>query len=509
MKFYLILSLSLLFSYFSFGQSGEFQTYTNGLIYSPTTMQKLNHVVDSLNLRFKQCDLHKIYYAKRQAKAHYFSLDGKKAKELQKDLDNKISWETLKAKYSKIKLDTNILVTSYFDEQNNKVSFYGMRINNDYNYTITTKNTKILETNLVGQYIYEYSKYEKGSIEGFYFIENAKLVPLNTTYARMVQYTECMVDTTTDIFTFDKNADYGRWVECDLRDTLINQCYNYSYPNEPKAPEYDASLYYVDFEIANPKDTVGNAQKRDSLDIAFKIYSQEFEIWDSLRWLAIRKNIMETPKYQADLKEYLLHLKKHQCSNERIEYLMLNYVSKKIILDLKRKRRVVGGCSQDDSPRRHAIEIAMLAAETAKWEVFLRSHLNVMNDRFDRRSDGSYAWAKRQTYIRELEELGINVTDLLLGISLRIENPSQNHYYGTIWRIGKALAETRKPEELENKLVAMIKDAQLDDYNRMMMYYVFRNYNEHLIDETRKLNNIAKITEAVNTLPNYLKDRLN
>jgi hypothetical protein len=502
------MSLNLILSYFTFGQSNEFKTYSNGLIYSPTTMQKLNHVVDSLNLRFKQCDLHKTYYAKRQAKAHYFSLDGKKSKELQKDLDNKITWETLKAKYPKLKIDTTILITSYFDEQDNEVSFYGMRINKDYNYTITTKNTKILEINLVGQYIYEYSNYEKGSLEGFYFIENSNITPLHTPYARMVQYTECMVDTTTDIFTFEKDTEYNRWVECDLRDTLINQCHNYPYPNQPKAPEYDENLYYADFEITNSKDTIGNAQKRDSLNIAFKIYSQEYEIWDSLRWLDIRKNVMETPKYQADLKEYLLHLKKHKCSNERIEYLMLNYVSKEVILDLKRKRKVVGQCSQDDSPRRHAIEIAMLAAETAKWEIFLRSHLNVMNDRFARMSDGSYAWGQRQTYIRELEELGINVTDLLLGISLRVENPSQNHYFGTIWRIGKALAETRKADELEKKLETMIKDTELDDYNRLMMYYVFRNYNEFLVDETRKLENVAKIAEAVATLPAYLKDRL-
>ncbi len=35
----------------------EFQTFPNGLIYSETTMNKLSHIVDSLNLKFKKCNL--------------------------------------------------------------------------------------------------------------------------------------------------------------------------------------------------------------------------------------------------------------------------------------------------------------------------------------------------------------------------------------------------------------------------------------------------------------------
>jgi hypothetical protein len=107
---------------------------------------------------------------------------------------------------------------------------------------------------------------------------------------------------------------------------------------------------------------------------------------------------------------------------------MSYYVSKKKekLLDEMRSTRVIGRCSQDDSPREHAVNIALLSAETNNWEVFIKAHLDILNDSFDRMSDGSYAWNRRKTYIREIEDLNIDVEDLILGISLRIENPENN-----------------------------------------------------------------------------------
>jgi hypothetical protein len=78
-----------------------------------------------------------------------------------------------------------------------------------------------------------------------------------------------------------------------------------------------------------------------------------------------------------------------------------------------------------------------LAAETAEWPVFLRAHLDIMNDHFERFTDGSYAWGGRKTYLKEIEDLNIDVPDLLLGTSLRIVDPSENHYFGYSGRLGR------------------------------------------------------------------------
>jgi len=178
------------------------------------------------------------------------------------------------------------------------------------------------------------------------------------------------------------------------------------------------------------------------------------------------------------------------------------------LLDKMRETKVVGSCSMDSSPRDHAINIAMLSAETTKWEIFLRSHLDIMNDRFDRVSDGSYALENRKTYIRELEELDINVVNLIFGISLRVENPAKNHYYGSISRIGRALTETQNRNEIEGLMLSMIEDATLDDYNRLLSYFLFLNYNHYIKNKVTKDKNIRKLKRSVTFLPNYLKSKI-
>ncbi len=105
--------------------------------------------------------------------------------------------------------------------------------------------------------------------------------------------------------------------------------------------------------------------------------------------------------------------------------------------------------------------------------------------------------------------MGINVTDLFLGISLQIENPSQNHYYGSIRRLGRALSETKYADEVETAMLNMIEDDELDDYNRIAIYYLFLNYAHHVEDESRKEQSLARLKMSVMTLPGYLKRRIN
>jgi len=207
-----------------------------------------------------------------------------------------------------------------------------------------------------------------------------------------------------------------------------------------------------------------------------------------------------TTKFKNDLNNGWVDLPKNWNS--------LSQKKKEKLLDEMRSTRVIGGCSQDSRPREHALNIALLSAETYNWEVFLKAHLDVMNDRFERVSDGSYAWGKRNTYIKELEDLNINVTDLILGITFRIENPASNHYYGSIRRIGRALSETTKREEVENAILSIITDNELDFYNRMIFYFLFDNYNYYIEDETIKDENVAKLEKALATLPSSFTSKL-
>jgi hypothetical protein len=207
-----------------------------------------------------------------------------------------------------------------------------------------------------------------------------------------------------------------------------------------------------------------------------------------------------TAKFKDDLQRGWISLPENWMSMSEFE--------KEDLLERMRSTRVVGQCSQDHSPREHALNIALVSAETAKWGVFLKAHLDVMNDRFERMSDGSYAWGKRNTYIKELEELNINVLDLILGISFRIENPAKHHYYGSIGRIGRALAEAQNRQEIEEAILSIIKDKNLDDYNRILFYFLFVNYKYHISNDQMKKAATEMLAAARNTLPEYARARL-
>lgn len=207
-----------------------------------------------------------------------------------------------------------------------------------------------------------------------------------------------------------------------------------------------------------------------------------------------------TTKFKNNLKSGWIDLPENWTS--------LSQKKKVQLLDEMRSIRVIGGCGLDSRPREHAVNIALLSADTYNWEVFLKAHLDIMNDRFERMSDGSYALERRNTYIKELEELNIHVADLILGISFRIENPSSNHYFGSIGRLGRAFSETKNRSEIEQSMLAIVSDKELDIYNRLLFYFLFLNYNENIRDEAIKKKNNDKLVAATKTLPNFISEKL-
>ncbi|WP_046757295.1 hypothetical protein [Kordia jejudonensis] len=411
MKKQLLILIILASSAKALGQDGEFTTHENGLIYSKLTMSKLSHIVDSLNLQYKYCDLNKVYLAKKQTVAHLIKMTKGDMISAKKDLENQIDFDTFVKKYPQAEIEKDILViqyqyTNYNDEET--IKFSHVDLSGDYGFSISeTENLARYQNIKANSWLHSYTskgQYSSESLKAFYFPKTFTAEPLVEKYATMVGYANCLIDTTTT--KFKKDAEQG-------------------------------------------------------------FYRGLPENWQQLS------------------------------QNEKSE-----------LLAKFRNTKVMGTCSMDSSPREHAANIAVLAAETVNWEIFLRAHLDIMNDRFDRVSDGSYAQAGRKTYIRELEELNINIPDLIFGISLRIENAAKNHYYSSITRTGRALSETKNSAEIESAMIAMIKDTQLDDYNRVLMYFLYRNYIYYLEDEVLKKRNTEKLKDAVTALPEYISTKI-
>lgn len=478
--------LILLISVISFNCSAqtEFRNNGNTLIYPDSTVKKLKFIVDSLNLKFKVCDLNRTFHAKPQTKGNYLSFSGKNITEAKKDLEANISWDSFLKKYPDVKAESELLIIK-FNYKNYKqkpvIEFSSMELNGKFHHSL------VFEQNL-DRYavipkkswiiLYEpASRYSTESLSAFYVTEDFKQNELPATYAKMFQYSECLIDTSTQIFS--KKATKSA-VYYDGKQTKVDS--------------FDA---YISEKTHRPVYHDGD-----------KAYDEKIDLWYSARLSRVDSLQKNDKRFTQLFNAALAEAKEKGNGNDNFEELVAIYHDKETALQLKRNRIVVGACSMDDSPRRHAMNIAKLSAETAKWEIFLRAHLDIMNDRFDRMSDGSYAQAGRKTYIRELEVLDINVLDLLLGISLRVEDASINHYYGSITRLGRALAETKDKAIIEDKMLSTIADNSLDDYNRMLIYYLYLNYNGYLSDKTVQKTNSEKLDLAVKTLPNYLASKL-
>lgn len=478
-----------LFSLFSASCSGqnEFSSQNNELIYSDHTIKQLKFIVDSLNLKFKTCDLNKVYRSKAQVNGNYIFLSGTWAKEAKNDIEKNISFDDFIRKYPAATVDKDLLVVKFkYKDYNNAdvLAFNSVELNNKYNYNITFRDSFAdYEKPSKYSWVLNYqpaTQYNEVSISAFFFTGNFKedVLPLN--YAKMLQYSECMIDTATQIF-YKKAAKTG---------------VRFSAKKPKKIDELE--------DYVNKKTFIPIYHKGED----HEAFYQKLEKWEKAKKSKTDSLYQNDPHFVALLNEALAEAIQSNISDDELEELVSLYLNKKTALELKRNRIVVGGCSMDNSPRIHAMNIAKLSGETANWEVFLRAHLDIMNDRFDRMSDGSYAQSGRKTYIKELEVLDINVLDLLLGISLRAENTSNNHYYGDIGRLGRALAETKDRTLIEEKMLSMVVDPNLDDYNRILIYYLFLNYNYNLNDKHVQALNDKKLNLAVKTLPNYLANKL-
>jgi hypothetical protein len=295
-----------------------------------------------------------------------------------------------------------------------------------------------------------------------------------------------MIDTTASIYFPTAEGEVYQVVDDDSKAGIF-VAWAQKFANEPKMPDSD-NMDRFEFEKQ------------------WNAYLQQRRTWDSLRFLSLDEKMAGSAYWRRTLEEAADEAIADGNSSNEFEIYVERYLSKEKALELKRSRKVIGGCSMDLSPRYHAMEICQLAAETTQWDIFLRSHLDIMNDRFDRMSDGSYAWEGRKTYLKELEELDIPAIDLLLGTSLRVSNTSENHYWGYIGRTGRALSDAADKPALEQQLATMIQDEKLDPYNRLLMAYVFSNYAANLEDESLVRASKQRLASSVASWPVYLQD---
>lgn len=459
--------------------------HSNGLIYSPETMGKLHKISDSLNLKYYSCDLNAKYISTPQGYAHYVTFEGN-TKKILADMDANMPFDELVKKHTPDKdyMGKNLLVRKFDYEDYNgnhklcyealSYSYYG---GSDLTFDYTVTRDK--DTKLKNRWLYDEGN---NIILAFYFLTDLETKELPKKYCDWVQYVDCMVDTVP--YEPVKSSGYG-W--------------------EPKPKTRAVDDFYKYVNNFAPEPQIEDYKDKKSGNHDYKAYQKDHDKWDKEHKAHVDNVLSKTPLFTSLLQDAVTSVLKTGGGDEDLEYYALKYLDKNAALYLAMSRKVVGSCSQDNRPRQHAAYIATLSADAANWKVFLRSHLNIMNDRFERVSDGSYAWAQRKTYIKELEELDINVIPLLMGSCLRVDNATKNHYFSSIGRTGRALGETKDPAAIENAMLEAIQDTALDDYNRMLMFYLCFNYSYCIENKAHKEEVLKDLKAAAATLPEGLK----
>jgi hypothetical protein len=479
MRLHLIVGLFFLTAsaLYSQDRNTEFTINSNGLIYSSSDMQSLRFVVDSLNLRFKTCH-NKTYYAQSQASFDYlvFSSEGDNLQSIIDELKKNPSAGELSSKYASLLIskEMNCLAIRSVAESDGSITYLQGSPFRGYESSYSLSDKKgFTGKNIRGSWFYflepQSTYYKNNTLYCRFFKEDWQSIALPDRYSKLIQYVDCMIDTSAYLYLIDKS----------------------------EKTKYTDHFAMVKKYIG---DKAGGRLKNKS-----SFYAEDYIAFAD-------NNLRNDPAFLQLVDETIRKCVREKSYGHDIEALARTFGYYKEALAMKRSYRVMGMCSMDDSPRLHALAIAALAAQSHSWDIFLRAHLDIMNDHFERVSDGSYAYGARQTYLKELEELNLNVVDLMLGLTLRASNTATNHYSGTVSRLGRALAESKDRTQFEESAIVMLKDKALDKFNRGLIFLLYHTYTRYLVDkegkEKRDLlrNNVESFEDFIQVAIRQMKE---
>ncbi|MBK7243511.1 MAG: hypothetical protein IPH98_06565 [Saprospiraceae bacterium] len=206
MKNLTTLIIGLVVTISAYCQNGEFKVYPNGLIYSEQTMDKLSHIVDSLNLKYKTCNFNTVFYSKSQTIGHIVKVDIGNIKDAKKDMENQISLDDFLKKYPQATVERNVLIikSKYKNyEQQDVVEFEEFDLKSDYGFSITSENVSLYQKDFSNKWLWEYSEktnYSDESLAAIYFSTNFSSFSIPQKYSQMIGYSDCLIDTTTTKF---------------------------------------------------------------------------------------------------------------------------------------------------------------------------------------------------------------------------------------------------------------------------------------------------------------------
>ena len=483
-----ILTLPVLF--FAFIPFQPIEEDPSKLLYSEQAIKRLKKEIELKNASFDAGINNEALVSLPQGIAAHLFVEGVNVTRVKRMVEANAEWERVEAILgSKEKTDSVYFVKFKTSEG---VDFYPLRLNQPSRGPIHSQDSEDYNADLSGKWLISYqpkTEYNKETLEALFIRHDVASKNLPLSAIACIRYADHLIDTNTTIFTkaARNNAemfDYGKNLVVEKLMRLTHD-----FPGKPEWNNDDEKSY--------------------------EKYNIAYNAWEKARRNFVEEKLSKTEGFRTLLNEAYQEVTnndtaKHHFMDE-LEIYVEKYISASAALNLKRKRIVIGGCSMDDRPIQHAANIARLAGESCCMEIFMRSHLNILYDRFDRRSDGSYAEPGRETYARELEVIGARLEYLIPGTLLTARNLSENHYRGQVHRAGRAMAELESRRKVYEDIERLIQTGNLDVYNRILLIFLAKSYNRYLFESKHALEakqNLLNLTKSLDAFPDYLKKPL-
>ncbi len=471
--------------------SDENKRFPTQLLYDYTTLRNLGKIVDSLNRGFQNATSRPRYFSADQAIGHYVVLHGVEARAAKQDIDRNIGLEEFRKKYPSCSIIENLLVLKEMHHKdiysNAHVLFSNIEMGDVYERKIYTHDTTIYDKNLKGSWIAELRDDRPPYLEAYYFPEGFGSTCIPDKYASMIYYVDCVIDKNSRVLVENPAESY--------RVAKIEADKQFS----KKAPALFKLTRFL-------HDSAGRPERRLYYDEGE--YIDDYNEW----WYVTADSVIQNQLRNSALLKELISAAVDEAldlsmPNQLLERLAELSETKERMLRLLRIRKVTGFCSRDSEPAKHTQKIAILAAQTGHWDIFIRAHMDVLNNRFESIAYSGFNYFSRKTHVEELERIHLNVPVLLLGTAFRLEN-CKGHYFGSISEMGRALSESERKDEIEMYMAEAISDTGLDKFNRVIMCFLYKNYVYCLNDYKRKKQDIKEYNKLVKTLPPYFAQRL-
>ncbi|WP_304234718.1 hypothetical protein [Jiulongibacter sediminis] len=460
------------------------KAFAQNKIIPEENIRALNQIIDSLETKYVNSEKIEIESIE-QGVGTYFELETKFPDKFISALQDGAKLNSLISSFPNLQIDYDLLITRskyYKSKDYHKITIQSYEIKNNKSHKIVFDYSDSLMKNDIKFFYTTYKNKESNTttIRGFFIKEAFHTKQLPDKYADWISYTDILVIPEEKLFY---NSE-GRYPDFSTERNIIDSLTDY-YALKTHKPQYSKDVDYLDL-------------------------TRQFQNWEERRYFLSDSLFKNDKIFNILLQESLAFAEKEQRSNADLSFFVAELISKKRALELIRFNRKTGTCSFDNGPLDQQKTMAKLAAQIPNWSIFIKSFLNVMNDNVSRIANNSFAKESRETYIEELTNLKIDLPKLLLGSSLRIQSSDKSHYFSDGGRIARAFAllGADYSNQFQTEIENIIKDGQVDEFNKLHFYNILKHYHYYVEDTLLKKQIGLRISELENLMPSILKSRI-